>query len=303
MSDEQNGTAWADGSLREWRSLSVPLMSDAVVRAAAVFDGMRADLTGDGRVRLLSGRAHARRLLRHARSLRIAVAYDEEEILRAASVVARAEFDATGRTLAYVRPMALGARLTDEAGPCSLTIAAFAQETADHDATVRVQVSALRRPGPDSLPPQVKSVANYQLSRLARLGARAAGFDDALFLNPEGRLAEAAGAAVLVERDGRVFTPPSWEGCLPSITVDVMERIAAEVGIPFSRAPIPLPDVTAADGVALAGTLADLVDVSCLDDADIPPGPTIATLRRHFRSALSGSELSPLLEFSEFSSR
>ncbi|KAB8161727.1 hypothetical protein FH609_020775 [Streptomyces sp. 3MP-14] len=300
MSAEQNGAVWADGELREWSDLSVPLMSDAVVRAASVFDGMRADLTADGRVRLLSGRAHARRLLRHARALRLPVAYDAEEVLRAASVVARAEFSATGATVAYVRPMAVGARVTDDAGGCSLTIAAFAQEPREY-ATVRTQVSALRRPAPDSLPAQVKAVANYQLTRLARLAARAAGYDDALLLNPEGRLAEAAGAAVLVERDGAVVTPPPWEGCLPSITVDVVERLAAEVGVPFTRAPVTLTDVHTADGMALAGTLAELVDVSRVDDLDLPTGSALSVLRKHYLAALTGSEHSPLLEFVEFS--
>jgi branched-subunit amino acid aminotransferase/4-amino-4-deoxychorismate lyase len=42
MQSVQNGTVWADGRLREWESFSVPLMSDAVLRSLAVFDGMRA---------------------------------------------------------------------------------------------------------------------------------------------------------------------------------------------------------------------------------------------------------------------
>jgi branched-chain amino acid aminotransferase len=299
VSVEQNGTVWADGNLREWRSLSVPLMSDAVVRAVSVFDGMRADLTEDGRVRLLSGRAHVKRLLSNARALRLPVAYNVDEILEASAVVARAELAATGKHIAYVRPMALGARLTDQANPCSLTIAAFAQDNPAPE-TTRVQVSSLRRPRPDSLPPQVKAVANYQLSRLARISARAAGYDDAVFLNSDGRLAEGAGAALMIERDGRVVTPPSWEGCLPSITIDIVERIAAEAAVPFAREPIPLTTACSADGIALVGTLADLVEVTGLDDLEIPKGSAIATLRRHYMEALSGGELSKLLEFEEF---
>ncbi|WP_329214003.1 aminotransferase class IV [Streptomyces sp. NBC_00683] len=299
MSAKQNGTVWVDGALRAWQSVSVPLMSDAVLRSVAVFEGMRADMAEDGRVRLLSGSAHVERLLHSARVLRIPLRYGVGEILEGAATVARAELDSTGKRVAYVRPMALGAALTEDSGPCSLSIAAFAQEDRA-PGTVRMQISSLRRPAPDSLPSQVKAVANYQLTRLARITAQAAGYDDAIFLNHEGRLAEAAGAAVLVERQGRVFTPPDWEGALSSITVDVIERIAAEVNVPFTREPVPLSTLLSADGIALAGTLADLVDATCLDDLAVPAGPGIATLRRHYREAMSGGEFAPLLDFTSF---
>jgi branched-chain amino acid aminotransferase len=299
MSTQQNGTVWADGSLREWRSLAVPLMSDAVVRSVAVFDGIRADLTADGILRLLSGRAHAKRLLNSARALRLPVTYTANEVLEAAALVARTELTSTSSRIAYVRPMALGATLTERAGACSLTIAAFAQQDAAR-ATIRMQISSIRRPRSDSLPPQIKAVANYQLSRLARITARAAGYDDAIFLNWEGRLAEAAGAAVIVEVNGMITTPPPWEGCLPSITIDTIERLAAEVGIPFSRVPVPLSNLFSADGIALVGTLADVIDITTIDDLEVPCGASIAKIRQHYRSALDGSELSHCLQFDEF---
>jgi branched-subunit amino acid aminotransferase/4-amino-4-deoxychorismate lyase len=77
--------------------------------------------------------------------------------------------------------------------------------------------------------------------------------DDAGFLNQEGRLVEATGAALLVEVDATILTPPAWDGALPSIMVDTVERIAAKVGIPFVREPIPLATARAADGISLAG--------------------------------------------------
>jgi branched-chain amino acid aminotransferase len=299
VSAAQNGTVWADGRLRAWESLSVPLMSDAVVRSAAVFDGMRADLTADGQIRLLAGRAHARRLVRNARAMRLPLAFDADEILHASAVVARAELTATGKQVAYVRPMALGATLTEARGPVSLTIAAFAQ---DNQAAqpLRLQVSALRRPAADSLPPQIKATANYQLSRLARGQARAAGYDDALLLNAHGRLAEAAGAAVLVERDGRVVTPAAWEGGLPSITVEILEHLACAIGVPFAREPVELAAVWSADGLALAGTLADVVEVKAVDDLAMPAGKAIAVLRDAYFAALAGGEHEDLMQFERF---
>ncbi len=303
MSGAQNGTVWADGRLRDWSTLSVPLMSDAVVRSVAVFDGLRADLTEDGRIRMLAGRAHVRRLIRSARALRLPVAYGVEDILLACAEVARAELEGTGYTVGYVRPMVLAAALTEQAKESSLTIAAFGR-AASIPAPVRLQVSALRRPAPDSVPPQVKAVANYQLSRLSRLAAHAAGYDDALLLNQHGRLAESAGAAVLMECDGRLITPPAWEGCLPSITVDVLDRLAGVLGIPFAREPVLLNSIWSADGLALAGTLADLVQVQTVDDLGVPAGPELAALRTAYAAALDTADADPRhveqLAFAEF---
>jgi branched-chain amino acid aminotransferase len=299
MKGVQNGTVWADGQLRAWESLSVPLMSDALLRAAVVFDGMRADLTAEGQVRLLAGRAHVARLVRSARAMRMPLGFGVDEILEASALVARTEMNATGRRVAYVRPMAIGARLTESEGPVSLTIAAFAQDEKD-PGSVRLQVSSLRRPAADSIPPQIKAIANYQLSRLARIQAQADGYGDALLLNAHGRLAESAGAAVLVEKDGRLISPPAWEGALPSITVDVLERLARAIGIPFVREPVELTTVWSADGLALAGTLSDVIDVSGVDDLDLPPGDAIATLRSAFFSALKGAEHQELMQFAQF---
>ena len=296
MKSVQNGTVWADGRLREWESLSVPLMSDAVLRSLAVFDGMRADLTAGGQVRLLAGRAHAQRLVRNARAMRLSLVFDAEEILRASAVVARAELTAAGKRVAYVRPMALGASLTELDSPASLTIAAFAQDE-QPPRPVRLQVSSLRRPAADSLPPQVKAIANYQLSRLARLQAHADGYQDALLLNAQGRLAEAAGASVLVERDGRLLTPPAWEGNLPSITLDILERLAGAIGVPFSREPVELTTVWTADGLALAGTLSDVIDVEQVDDLEVPSGKVIAALRDAYFAALNGGAHEDLVHF------
>lgn len=289
MSSSQNGTVWADGRLRGWPDVAVPLMSDAVVRSAAAFDGLRAHRTSDGRIALIAGQAHARRLVYSARALRLPLAYGVEEILAGCADVAAAELAATGGTIAYVRPMVLGATLTPNAGSASLVITAFAQPDRPPEPQ-RLQIAALRRPIDDSLPPQIKAVANYQVSRLIRLTARAAGYDDALLLNAQGRLAEAAGAAVLVERDGQLFTPPAWEGCLPSITVDLIARFAEALGIVFVREPVPLSAIWMADGLALAGTLADLVEVRTVDDLELPAGPALSVLRTAYHAALDPAD-------------
>ncbi|WP_152748181.1 aminotransferase class IV [Micromonospora sp. RV43] len=306
MRHTQNGSVWADGAMREWSDLSVPLMSDAILRAASVFDGIRADLTPDGRIRLLAGRAHIERLVRSARIMRLPLAYDVDEILLAAARVAQVELASTHQHIAYVRPMLVGAALTEHASQTSLTIAAFAQDDKLPD-PIWMQIAALRRPSSDSVPPEMKAVANYQQTRMLRMAAQADGYADALLLNEHGRLAESTGAAVVVEHAGRLISPPTWESCLPSVTIEILERLAREIGIAFVREPVPLASVLAADGLALAGTLASLVPVCGVDGVPIPSGPAIGRLRDAYLAALhpkeEDSRFVGLMAYVEFSER
>jgi len=59
---------------------------------------------------------------------------------------------------------------------------------------------------------------NYLNNILARQEAREAGFDEAIFLNTKGFVAEAATSNIFMIKNGKVFTPPPTSGLLPGIT-------------------------------------------------------------------------------------
>lgn len=286
MAKIQNGTVWVNGEIRPWDAAAVPLMSSAILRAMAVFDGMVAIDRGRG-VGIVAGHAHAQRLHDSARSVSIPLAYDVEEILEASIRTAQAEMDSTGSRFVYVRPMALGADLPGSSDGASLTIACFGQsQPTASPSPIRMLTSPWRRPRSDAMPASVKAVANYQITRLARAQANGVGRDDAILLNDAGRVAEAAGAALLIERGGRLISPSAWEDCLPSITVDVLGRLAHRVGSAIDREPMPLADLHSATAVATAGTLADVVPVTAIDHANYAQGTLLPALREEYVRAL-----------------
>jgi branched-chain amino acid aminotransferase len=297
LSDSQNGTVWVNGAIREWSDAAVPLMSDAVTRAASVFDGIIAEGFPD-RGRLLAGRHHVRRLLRGAASVGMHVPSSEDEVIDACLKTAAAEAAASASRVIYVRPMIVAAALIGaHAGKESLTVAAFGQPDLGDPEPVRLQVSAWRRPPGDSLPAQVKLAANYQVSRLARRNAHGAGFDDALLLNHHGRIAEAAGAALLIDVDGQIVTPPPSEDSLPSITVKLLQRISRDLNIPFSMEPVSLATALAADGAALAGTLSDLPEVTSLNEIELPRSGVLKKLRSAYFEGRRGGRFADHLDY------
>ncbi|WP_151770806.1 aminotransferase class IV [Streptomyces abyssomicinicus] len=292
----QNGTIWLDGALADWEEARLPLMSDALLRGLSVFDGLVARRQTDGSLALLGAERHLDRLSRSCQVLGLPLEGGTDGLLEGCRAAAEQEAAGFPDCDVYIRPMVVGAVLTPRAREASVTVAAFRQEPGA-PAPVTLQTSAWRRPTDDTLPPALKVVGNYQLTRLARLEAKKAGYDDALVLNAQGRVAESAGAAVVQEHGGRLSSPPPWEGCLDSVTVALLAAIARAEGIEWAREPLLRTTVLGADGLALAGTLADVVPVSRLDHRDYDaPSPLLKQLGTLWSEASRGGRHAGLLE-------
>ena len=110
-----------------------------------------------------------------------------------------------------------------------------------------------------------------------------------ILLNQHDRVAEATGSCVLMARDGVLAAPPASEGALESITVEIAEAMARDMGIPFVRRPIERTELYIADEIALLGTLAEFTPVVSVDGFTCS-GKTslIASLARRYHDAVTG---------------
>ena len=64
----------------------------------------------------------------------------------------------------------------------------------------------------NALPPQAKTTAGYLNSVLAKIEVLKAGYDEALFINPQGTIAEGPGENFFIVRDGVLITPTTRDG-------------------------------------------------------------------------------------------
>lgn len=185
-----------------------------------------------------------------------------------------------------------------EGTAADLVVTAFSQSL-EHE-PMRLGVSTWRRAPDVALPTRVKCSANYVGGRLARIEVRRRGYDDAVMLNDAGRVAEATGACLLIASRGSVVTPPPSEGCLDSITVDVLEKAAHDLGLDFLRRPLERSELLAADECGVAGTISELTLVEEIDGRTYPVDGVLARLRERYLAAmrgpapLDGVELMPL---------
>jgi branched-chain amino acid aminotransferase len=158
-------------------------------------------------------------------------------------------------------------------------------------------VSTWQRSSDITLSPRIKTSTNYQVARLARIEGRGRGFSEMILLNQYGRVAEATGACVLVVRDGCIITPPTSEGRLESITLEIVRRICHSLTIPFIERAIDRTELHIADEIRLVGTLAELPLVTRVDDYQLPASaPLTDLIAETFWAAVRGVKPHPAVE-------
>ncbi len=270
-----------NGELVPWDEAVLHIGCEGVNRGLSVFEGIKGYWRTDGTFGLVEVRKHYDRLLRSARLLHIPCPWSFEEyqagIFRLIESLISPERDMWVRTTLFVVEGHWG-----EGTVADLFMTAYHQDKDQADA-INLGVSTWQRSTDNALPYRIKSTANYQVGRLARIEGRSRNYHDMVLLNQWGRVAEATGSAVLMVRDKTVVTPSHTEGALESITVDCVESIAESMDVAFVRRPIDRTELPIADEICICGTLAEVVPVKMIDGFDIDPdGPILGELRRRF---------------------
>lgn len=283
--------AWIDGALRAEPQLVVAAHTHAFHQASCVFEGIRWYDTDRGPgIAFLD--EHVGRLLESARLMCLDSNLDAEDVRFAIlQCVASSRSD-----YGYIRPMiyASGFDLGLATATMQVKLAVLTWDlgpsTPEVPRPVELAVSPWRRPRPDTYPIQAKTAATYGAASVAKNQALAGGFDDALQLNGEGRVAEATTANIFARRGDRLLTPPLSEGILAGITRSVVLSIADEIGLRAEETPLTVADIVVSDEVFLCGTAAEITPVGRIASYRIPaPGPVTQKLRSRYLDGLRDS--------------
>jgi branched-chain amino acid aminotransferase len=106
----------------------------------------------------------------------------------------------------------------------------------------------------------------------ARLEARTAGADDALFLTVDGYLSEATSANVFLVRGSEVATPALGCAILPGTTRDWILRWAEGVGLQTIEGWLTTRDLADADEAFISSSVAGILPVTRFEDSPIGEG-------------------------------
>jgi branched-chain amino acid aminotransferase len=298
---EKKYKVWMNGRVVAPEEAQVSVFTQTAMRGANVYEGLRAYWDeGSGQLNVWKLDGHLDRLFQNMKIMRMTPPYSKAELRQGVIDWARAnEFreDVHFRLVVYMGDGGSGGVRAFRAGEVDFGALIFGGPRRHQDALekgLHVQVSSWRRISDDVMPARVKAGANYQNNRLAAIQARTDGYDDALMLTQEGKLAEATGAAVMMIREGELVTPPVTAGILESLTRKFILKLQAGRGNrpPVERS-VDRTELYIADEVFLVGTAEEVTPVVSVDRIEVgdgTPGPMTRQFQRWLWEAARGRD-------------
>jgi branched-chain amino acid aminotransferase len=286
MAAKAYGWIWLDGSWVPSGEASVGLLTHSLHYGTAVFDGCRFRRVQSGSIAAFRLADHVRRFLASMRAMFMEIEHSEAELVAASvATIARAGADEGYlRLLAWYGDDAIG--------------------IGSHN-RVRVAVLCWRPPAPAPAPlrlriagfghddrwlPGAKLAGQYARSFLARREAERTGCDDALFLGPDGTVAEATGATVFVVHGQHVRTPPSSAPILQGVTRDTLLTLARAHGLPTAEVALRRHELLTASEIFLANSAQGVTAVGAIEGRElVAPGPVTRTLAAAYEAVVTGT--------------
>ena len=158
---------------------------------------------------------------------------------------------------------------------------------------VRVCISSVRRFDASAIPTTVKACGQYVNSVRAVQDALRRGFDEAIFLNQRGEVAEGSGENLFLVQGDTIVTNDEDAGVLPGITRASVLEIAAALGIPSRIAPITIEDLRSADELFFTGTAVEVTPIRDVDGqpvGDGRPGPITLRIQQAYFDVVHGRD-------------
>jgi branched-chain amino acid aminotransferase len=276
---------WMNGKVVSQAEAVLPVNSAAVFYATNVFEGLRAYWNeDDGELYCFRLAEHFARFRESMKMMRFTIPYSDDDLFAAVREVLTGNDiheDVHMHMVGYV----LGTGL-DATGPTGLYINPRRRPRVEEGAGVRACVSSWVRTSDNAIPIRLKSGSNYQNGRLARLQANADGYEEPIFLNKEGHVAEGTGATFFMVRKGRLVTPPVTADILESITrTTIIENLYPDLfGMDVVEREIDRTELYVADEAFLCGSGYEITPLTSIDQFQLGDG-NVGPITRRLSSA------------------
>ncbi len=280
---DPNLIVYFDGEYMPLREARVGILTHALHYGTGVFEGIRAhwDQTSQ-QLFIMRPVEHYERWKQNGGILHIDVPMTPEQLSDiTVELMRRNGF----RTNVYVRPIAyksaerVGVAMDDQD---SWAIIALPYGDYLHaEKGLHAGVSSWRRIEDTAIPARAKICGAYVNSALASDEVRRCGFDEAIFLNENGHVAEGATCNIFMVRKGKLITPPVTDNVLEGITRDsIMELAQHELGLQVVERSIDRSELYICDELFLTGTAVGVAPIVRVDHRQIRDGAIGAIARQ-----------------------
>jgi len=272
---DQKTIVYFGGQYMPLSEARVGILTHALHYGTGVFEGIRAHWDeSQQELFVMRPVEHYARWKQNCKFLRIVVPLSSEELNEIGLELMRRN---AFRTNVYIRPLAyksaerIGVSCDDQDA-----FALIALPFGDYlptDRGLHAGVSSWRRIDDNVIPARGKICGAYVNSALASEEAHRCGFDDAIFLNESGHVAEGAACNIFMVRKGKLITPPVTENILEGITRDaVMELARRELGLEVMERPIDRSELYVCDELFFTGTAVGIAPVTQVDHHPVKDG-------------------------------
>lgn len=272
----QQGKLWLDGQLVEQPDAKVHVLTHSLHYGLAVFEGVRAYQTPDGRTAIFRLQEHTERLLNSAKIFQLNVPYSFDELVQAQKDVVRLN----GLESAYIRPIIwvgsekLGISSRDNTihgAVAAWRWGAYLGEDGIKNG-IRVKTSSYTHHHPNVTMCKAKAASNYPVSILANQEVTRNGYDEAILMDPQGYVCQGSGENLFLVKDGELHTPDLAGGALDGITRRTIMQFAKDLGIKVHERRITRDEFYLADEIFMTGTAAEVTPIREYDDRVIGTG-------------------------------
>jgi branched-chain amino acid aminotransferase len=297
MSESMNfGTIWWDGKIVPWDTATIHVTQIGTASVSSVFEGIRA-YQNPGTLELGVFRldAHLKRFLQSIRLVRLDCDYSLSDLQSAVVSLLR---DNNPDRDVYIRPFAYAESRTF--GSATSPLAHVVIHVTDWESKLKTDtvshsaVSSWTRLSDNQMAPRIKASANYLNSRYASEEARRNGYDHAILLTPQGKVAEGPGMCLMLVRDGALITPSVTSGILESITRETVIQLAREaLDLTVVERDVDRTELYTADEAFFCGTGIEVVPIVSIDRmklGDGNPGEISARVQSCYHDVVRGLE-------------
>ncbi len=285
-----------NGKLVPFKDAKIHVLTHALHYSTAVFEGIRCYNTPNGSA-IFRLPEHVDRLFNSAKLYGMKMRYTKKQIINAIIRTVKA----SGLKECYIRPIVyygygtMG--LTPTLNKVDVSISCWEWKMGESKAGkfsgAKCKISKWIRIDSRSQPMQSKSAANYSNAALARVEALKSGYDEAIMLNYNGKVAEGSAENIFIIKNGIIKTPPLNADILNGITRDSLIQLIKANGIKLVQKNITLKELLKADEVFMTGTAAEVKSVTKINKTSIGSGNVgkiTKTLQKSFIDVVMGND-------------
>ena len=287
--------AWMNGKLIPFAQATTHISTFTLHYGVAAFEGIRCYKRADGRSAVFRLREHIERLFGSMKVCGNDVPWSIEQVEAACLEVLRANklAEAYLRPLVYAGAGSLGLGAKDapiEAAVIAFPWGAYLGEEALTKG-IRTHVSTFVRGHVNNIMSKAKISGQYVNSVLAKREAQRQGFDEAVMLDADGRVAEGTGENIFAVHKGRIYTPPLDMPILEGITRDAVITLAKEAGFEVVEQSFTRDFLYQVSEVFFTGTACEVTPVREIDCRTIGSGlqgPITRKLQTAYTAVVKG---------------